>query len=311
MKTLIIGGTGHIGAFLTAMLREDGQRVVVVTSGRHPIPEAQRGVSYVQLEYSQALRDGTLQALLMEARPDAVVDILQGDIAGVYQACRQTNVAQLVACGSLWMFGRPAIVPTPAVTQSPCLFAGYQRRYDAMLATLATATVEGMVAFTGIMPPNICGPGKIPLEGMGGRALEVHRAHQRGDEVTLPEPGTTLIGPCDAEDVARGFFCALKHPEGAGEIYNVGAAYALTARQFIASYAAIYGVDIPIRYVAPSCYVEEISPDLGANYHFLEHMCPDISRITGRLYYRPKYTPEAAMERAVRWMYEQRLLSEQ
>ena len=78
--------------------------------------------------------------------------------------------------------------------------------------------------------------------------------------------------------------------------------------EHLAKNAAIYGVDIPIRYVAPASYIADVSPDPGANYHFLEHMCPDISRITERLDYHPRFTPEAAMERAVRWMYEQKLV---
>jgi nucleoside-diphosphate-sugar epimerase len=109
--------------------------------------------------------------------------------------------------------------------------------------------------------------------------------------------------------VARGFFCAIKNREAAsGEIFNVGSAYALTAEKFIQTYAGIYGTTIPIRLVPPEKYANEIMPDPGANFHFLEHMCPDISKISSRLEYRPRYTPEQTMERAVRWMVDQELL---
>lgn len=144
---------------------------------------------------------------------------------------------------------------------------------------------------------------------MGGRDLDVHRAHQAGRPVVLPFPGTTLIGPCDAEDVARGFHCAIRNPSAAaGEMFNVGSAYALTAEQFIRTYADIYGVTIPIRYVSPETYLREVNPDLGANFHFLEHMCPDLTKITTRLGYRPAYTPEQTMARAVEWMIRTNLL---
>jgi len=237
-----------------------------------------------------------------------VVDILQGDIGAVYSASREAGVSHVVACGSLWMFGRPKVVPTPEVAQTECPFPNYWQRYSELRQTIALSQQEGL-AFSAIMPPNICGPGKIPLEGMGGRSLEVHQAHQRGEEVTLPYPGTNLIGPCDAEDVARGFFCAVKDREkAAGEIFNVGSAYALTAERFIATYGEIYNTTIPIRYVSAQTYITEISPDIGAHFHLVEHMCPDISKISSRLGYHPKYTPEEAMERAVRWMFDMELL---
>lgn len=310
MKILIIGGTGHIGANLTRMLVQDGDDVTVMSSGRTPIPEGDcyNRVKYIAMEYSESLQDGSFPAMLNDERPAVVVDILQSDLGAVYTASRKAGVSHLIACGSIWMFGRPKVVPTPEVMQTECPFAGYRGRYSELLQTLDLSKKEGL-AFTAIMPPNICGPVKIPLDGMGGRSLEVHQAHQRGEELPLPYPGTNLIGPCDAEDVAYGFFCAVKNRESAaGEIFNVGSAYALTVERFIATYSQIYKTAIPVRYVSAETYVAEVSPELGANFHFLEHMCPDISKISSRLGYHPRYTPEETMERGVRWMFDMGLL---
>jgi nucleoside-diphosphate-sugar epimerase len=303
MKILIIGGSGHIGRFLTPLLARDGHEVLVMSSGKTPLPE---GVAarVVALRYHESLADGSCAALLEAERPEVVVDILQGDTDTVYEACRQAGVAHLVNCGSVWMWGRPKVVPTPDLPQTECPFEGYRRRLAVLQRAVARSGSEGLVV-SGIMPPNICGPGKIPLDGQGGRSLAVHEAHRRGEEVVLPYPGTNLVGPCDAEDVARGFYCAINHREqAAGELFNVGSAYALTAEKFIATYGEIYGVKIPIRYVPPELFETEIMPESGANFHFLEHMCPDLTKITTRLAYRPAYTPEQTMERAVRWMFE-------
>jgi nucleoside-diphosphate-sugar epimerase len=310
MKILVIGGTGHIGAFLTRMLVEDGHQVAVASSGRTPVPveNADLAVKYHVRSYHESMADGSFASLLQEERPEVVVDILQGDSDSVYEACRQAGVAHLVNCGSVWMWGRPKVVPTPEIPQTECPFEGYKRRLADMQQVIARSG-QGGLAVTGIMPPNICGPRKIPLDGQGGRSLQVHEAHRRGEEVVLPYPGTNLIGPCDAEDVARGFFCAIGHREqAAGEIFNVGSAYALTAEKFIATYGEIYGVTIPIRYVSPETFETEIMPEAGANFHFLEHMCPDLTKIRERLGYRPAYTPEETMERAVRWMFDAGLL---
>lgn len=311
MKVAIIGGTGHIGSFLTEMLADYGWDVVVVSSGRTPshtgdLPGRAR---LVKMNYPGMVADGSFAAMLREEKADAVVDLLQDDTQGVYDAARSAGVGQIVICGSVWMFGRAKVVPTPEVTQTVCEFDGYRARYAEMCRMIAQSKRD-CYPLNAVMPPNICGPGKIPLDGMGDRSLELHEAHRRGERVILPFPGTNLVGPCDAEDVARGFFCSLKNPAGAaGEIFNVGSAYALTAEKFIQVYGEIYGISIPIEYVTPEKYLAEVLPDRGANYHFLEHMCPDISKISSHIGYQPRYTPEQTMERAVKWMFDEGLMN--
>jgi nucleoside-diphosphate-sugar epimerase len=305
MRVCIIGGTGHTGKNLTTMLVEAGHDVTVVSSGRTPVPDGGvwPSVRKVQLVYGSAGWTDTIRDL----QPEVIVDILQGASPELYEALRDI-CEHFVLCGSVWMFGLPRVVPTPAETQAPCPSEGYARRYEQMLATKARAAAEGR-ALTAIMCPNICGPYKIPLEGKGGRSIDVHRAHQRGEPVILPEPGNCLIGPCDAQDTARGFFCAVENREAAADqIFNVGSAYALTALQFIETYADIYGVNIPVEFVSWERFETDVLPDRGANWHFRANMCPDISPISEKIGYRPAYTPEQAMERAVKWMIDEKLL---
>lgn len=304
MRICIIGGTGHIGKFLTPMLAEAGHQVTVVTSGRTALPAAGAWTSVRAVTQAYGV-PGWTDAIRAQ-RPEVVIDILQGDSPGLYAAVKDT-CGHLLVCGSLWMFGLPRVVPTPEVTQAPCLFPGYARRYQQMQETRDRAGADG-IAFTAIMPPNICGPGKIPLDGHGGRSADVHRAHRRGETVILADPGNVLIGPCDAEDIARGFFCAVQNrAAAAGRLFNVGSAYALTALQFIETYGAIYSVRIPVELVSWERFAGEVMPDLGAHWHFQANMCPDTTALR-RLGYVPAYTPEQTMERAVRWMLDTHVL---
>ena len=301
MNVCVIGGTGHIGKNLTEMLLDDGCRVTLITSGRTAVPTAGKWGSVAVVRQAYRRGDPAWAECLRQVAPEVLIDILGADAPATYEAvkgfCRH-----LIVCGSVWMFGEPRVVPTPDETQNPCEFDGYTLRYEEMQATRDRAGRDG-IPFSAVMPPNICGPGKIPLDGMGGRSAAVHQSHQRGEPVSLPEPGQTLIGPCDAWDVAQGFFLAMQHREAAaGEIFNVGSAYALTARQFIETYGRIYGVEIPIEWCSWAEYAGRISPDPGAHYHFKAHMCPDLSKIRSKLGYVPRYTPEQTMERAVDWM---------
>ncbi|UCH34374.1 MAG: NAD(P)-dependent oxidoreductase [Armatimonadota bacterium] len=307
MKVCVIGGSGHIGQNLVRMLVREGCEVIVVSRGQTPIPSGGvwDKVRAVTCDYRRG--DEEWAKCVRDIGAEVMIDIPGTDVPGTYAAVRGL-CAHFIACGSVWMFGEPQVVPTPEETQTPCPFEGYAVRYRELLDTRERARGEG-VAFTAIMPPNICGPGKIPLEGRGGRSIEVHQSHQRGEPVPLPEPGQTLIGPCDAEDVAQGFFLAAQQREAAaGEIFNVGSRYALTALRLIETYGEIYGVEIPIEWHSWEEYSTDILPDLGSNFHFKAHMCPDLSKITSRLGYAPRHTPEETLARAVGWMRDTGLL---
>ena len=303
MRVIVVGGTGHIGSALIPQLVEAGHEVKVATRGRRPKPAGKPWESVELL----ALPAQDAPAFLAGQPCDVLVDIVQDQATAIYEAMRG-KCRHFIWCGSLWMLGPPAVVPTPEVRFGPALTEGYQRRMDELVELQGRARDDG-AAFTAILPPNICGPGKVPLELRGGRDVEVHRAHARGEPVTLFEGCNTLLGPCDAEDVAQGFRLALSNPQGAaGEMFNVGAPYALTAPQLARVFSQIHGVDIPIRWVSCSKFFDEVLPDPGANNHFLYHMCPDISKARSKLSYQPRYTPEQTMARAVEWMRRQRLL---
>jgi nucleoside-diphosphate-sugar epimerase len=304
VRICVIGGSGHIGKNLVEMLVGDGFEVAIVTRGHTPIPSTApwEKVQVTRHEYRRG--DPEWARCLKAIGAQVVVDIPGADVPATYDAAKGA-CEHFIACGSVWMFGEPKVVPTPEEAQSPCPFEGYAVRYRELLETRSRASADG-IAFTAIMPPNICGPGKVPLEARGGRSLEVHAAHRRGEPVPLPEPGQTLIGPCDAEDVARAFFLAVHQRQAAaGEIFNVGARYALTALQFVQTYAEIYGVNIPVEWHSWQEFATVISPDLGTHFHFKAHMCPDLAKISARIGYAPYFTPQETMERAVAWMRDQ------
>ena len=309
MKILVIGGSGHIGKFLTPMLVERGDEVAVASRGTTPVPDTDAW-SKVDLRQATYARDDAVWGeFVAGVGAEAVIDIMGTDVPGTYEASARGGCKHLIACGSLWMFGPPRVVPTPPQRQNPCEFSGYALRYEEILATQKKASTGDGPVFSAIMPPNICGPYKIPLDCYGGRSAELHKAHMQGRPVKLPAGCNTLIGPCDAEDIAWAFMLATEHRDAAaGEIFNVGSAYSLAAPQFVEAYGQIYGVEIPVEYVSQAEYYSAVLPDLGANYHFRSHMLPDISKLRSRLGYEPRHTPEQTLRRAVDWMRQQGMI---
>jgi nucleoside-diphosphate-sugar epimerase len=304
MRVVVLGGTGHVGRFMIPKLVEAGAQVIVVGSGRTP-PPTSKGWSKVKYILCNVQNAEDINKLKAET-PDVVID-MPGSVWKVYQELKSVS-KHVIACGSLWMYGEPRVIPTPEQTQNECLFDGYKHRYSEILELVEMSRRDG-VAFTAIMPPNISGPGKIPLECHGGRSLEIHKDHARGKEVVLPDGADVLIGPCDAEDIADCFVKAVyNRDKSAYQIFNVGSEYSLTATQFVQVYSNIYNSNISIKRMSWDEYISNISPCIGNWWHFKVHMCPDISKAKRLLDFRPKYTPEQSLERAVVWMKEQGLI---
>jgi len=304
MKVLVIGGTGHVSRFTVPQLVEAGCEVIAAGSGRTPQPD---GGAWSQVKYIACKTgEGKDISPLLDAGPEVVIEMC-GHAWPTYQQMKG-RVEHFIACGSVWMFGEPKVAPTPDEPQNPCPFPDYARRFQHIQQMIEQSPADG-TAFTAIMPPNICGPGKVPLECMGGRSVDVHLSHAAGKEVMLPDGPEVLIGPCDAEDIARCFVqAALKRDRAAGHIFNVGSAFALTTTQLVNVFADIYNVKIPIHRVTWSDYIEKVNPDMGAWWHFKAHMCPDISKAMQLLDYQPHYTPAQTLARAVDWMREEKII---
>lgn len=309
MNVCIIGGTGHIGGHLVPMLLREKASVTAVVRGKTAVPEDDtwRGVRMFKAEYAAGNAQWPGRIRAAAAGADVLIDLLGIDLSATYDAVKDV-CPHVVACGSIWMLGNPRRVPCPAEAQREFWGDAYARRWRTIQDVLARSATGGPT-FTTILPPNICGPGKIPLEPRGGRSVDVHRELAAGKPVTLPDGADVLIGPCDAEDVAQAFFLATMNAEAAtGKIFNVGSAYALTATEFVETYAKIYGVPIEIRRVPWGTFASETVPDASALYHFEAHMCPDISPIRETLGCAPRHTPEQAMQRAVDWMRSRKLV---
>jgi len=305
MKILVIGGTGHLGANIVEILCDQGHEVVAATRGNKGKP-THACIDKARLITLNSSDLDAVTALSEQEHFDVVVDI-PGTAWNVWQAFRD-KASHIVACGSLWMLGYPHVVPTPEQTQGYCPSAGYRARYEKIQEMLADSFTHKAV-FTAIFPPNICGPGKIPLDTLGGRDIEVHKANMRGEVVYLPNGPEVLLGPCDAYDLATLFTLAINNrTAAAGQIFNGGSEYALTATEFVNTLAEIHGVEIPIAYVPWDEYQKKISPDVGYWWHFYAHMCPDISKARTLLGYKPRYTPQETLARAVQWMKDNELL---
>jgi nucleoside-diphosphate-sugar epimerase len=78
MRVVVIGGTGHIGTFLTPRLLEAGHSVVNISrSRRTPYKEAAlwKYVEQLTLDRTAEEAAGTFGYKILQTRPDAVIDL--------------------------------------------------------------------------------------------------------------------------------------------------------------------------------------------------------------------------------------------
>ena len=304
MKILVTGGTGHMGTFLVPKLVAKGHDVYVGTRGttKPRNEELFKGATFITCDVSD--KESVLG--LKEYGFDTIVDF-PGAAYRIWELLGD-DVSHIVACGSLWMYGYPHVVPTPEETQDECLFGGYKARYEQLLEMTKEDNGKKAVV-TGVMIPNVCGPGKVPIDQYGYRSIDNHRDMQSGKTVYVPDGPECLIGPCDADDIAGFFVLAIENREqAANQLFILGTTYSLLIRDFVKTYGEIYGVKIPIEKVSWEKYTTEINSEIGAWWHFYAHMLPDISKAKTLLGYEPKFTPEQTMRRAVEWMKEEGML---
>ena len=55
-----------------------------------------------------------------------------------------------------------------------------------------------------------------------------------------------------------------------------------------------------MNWVAFDTYYHQVLPDLGAHFHFRNHMQPSIAKLRAALGYDPQFTPEQTLARARR-----------
>ena len=117
MRIVVIGGTGHIGTYLVPELVQRGHEVIVLSRGERT-PYQDSG-AWRQVELQQADRNaedaaGTFGQRVRDLQADVVIDLIcfTEDSARQLAEALRGEVAHLLHCGTIWVHGPSAVVPT-------------------------------------------------------------------------------------------------------------------------------------------------------------------------------------------------------
>ncbi|HXJ38893.1 MAG TPA: NAD-dependent epimerase/dehydratase family protein, partial [Bryobacteraceae bacterium] len=254
MRVTVIGGSGHIGTYLTPRLVEAGYEVVCVSRGqRQPYQPhgAWRKVEQVVIDRPSEEADVAFGRKIAEIGADAVIDLTCFTLESAQQmvAALRGRVGHFLHCGTIWVHGPSVVVPTTeAQPRRP--FGDYGLRKAAIEDYLLREARRNGFPATILHPGHMVGPGWTPLNPTGNFDPEIYFRLADGREVVLPNIGRETVHHVHADDVAQAFEKALGCRAAAlGESFHVVSPAAVTLLGYAETVASWFGREANLKFL--------------------------------------------------------------
>jgi nucleoside-diphosphate-sugar epimerase len=305
VRVVVIGGTGHIGSYLTPRLFEAGHAVVCVSRGeKTPYREhaAWAQVKHSRLDRAVEEKAGTFGERIASLDAEAVIDLtcyVPESALQLVQALRG-RIKHFLHCGTIWVNGHSVEVPTTEdAVRAP--FGDYGIRKRAIEEYLLREA-EGRFPVTILHPGHLVGPGWAPINPQGNFNAEVFDMLGAGREITLPNLGMETVHHVHADDVAQAFELALARREHAvGEAFHVVSPRALTLRGYAERMAAWLGQPAMLKFLPYEEWKAGVSErDARVTFDHIAHSpnC-SIDKARRMLGYVPRYSSLEAVQESV------------
>ncbi|MGW1340387.1 NAD-dependent epimerase/dehydratase family protein [Kribbella sp. NPDC002412] len=311
MRTVVVGGTGHIGTYLVPELVRLGHEVVVLSRGeRSPYQSDGAWNRVEQISVDRAAEDaaGTFGTRVAELRPDVVIDLIcfTEDSARQLAEAVRGKVQHLLHCGTIWVHGPSELVPTREdAPRRP--FGDYGIQKAAIERYLLDRAHRDGLPVTLIHPGHISGPGWTPINPAANLDLGVFEKLAHGDELVLPNLGLETVQHVHAADVAGMFLAALRNRSVAvGESFHAVAEGAMTLRGYAAGVATWFGQEARLAFLPWDEWRRTVSEnDAAATYDHIAHSphC-SMEKAARLLGFRPRYSALDAALSGVGWLVE-------
>jgi nucleoside-diphosphate-sugar epimerase len=311
MRTVVIGGTGHIGTYLVPELVRLGHDVVVLSRGeRSPYQSSGAWNRIEQLHVDRDAEDaaGTFAKRVTELRPDVVIDLIcfTEDSARQLAEAMHGKVQHLLHCGTIWVHGPSTMVPTREdAPRRP--FGEYGIQKAAIESYLLDRARRDGLPVTVIHPGHISGPGWTPINPAGNLDLGVFETLARGHDLLLPNLGLETLHHVHAADVAGVFLAALANRSVTiGESFHAVADGAMTLRGYAEGVAAWFGQEAQLGFLPFGQWADRVSEqDAEATRDHIMHSphC-SMEKAARLLGFRPRYSALEATLEAIGWLVE-------
>lgn len=313
VRTVVVGGSGHIGTYLVPRLVRAGHEVINVSRGTRcaytAAPEWE-SVRQVTADREHEDREGRFGRRIAELEPDVVVDLVCFTIesaTALVEALRG-NAGHLLHCGSIWRYGVSRKLPMSEHEDcADAPFGEYGIQKQRIARMLKRETAAGGLDTTSLHPGHIVGPGWHPIGPLGNLDPAVWHALSAGATLRIPGIGAELMHHVHADDVAQAFEHAVaRRAQAAGEDFNIVAPSALNVRGYAETAAAWFGETARLETVGWERFRESTTPEHAqASWeHLVRSHCASIAKAAALLDYAPRYEPEQAILESVQWLIE-------
>jgi nucleoside-diphosphate-sugar epimerase len=250
MRVTVIGGSGHIGTYLTPRLVEAGHNVVCVSrSQRQPyLPHiAWQQVEHCTIDRAAANFGATILAL----KPDVVIDLICYTLESAQSLVETLNdrVQQFLHCGTVWIHGHGVELPvTEEQPRRP--ISEYGRQKAAIEEYLLREYRQNGFPATLLHPGHLVGIGWMPLNPAANFNPQVFADLASGNEIVLPNIGRETLHHVHADDVAQAFVQAIERwPNAVGNSFHICSPAAVSMIGYAEAVASWYGQELCVRFL--------------------------------------------------------------
>ncbi|MGO9412295.1 MAG: NAD-dependent epimerase/dehydratase family protein [Spirochaetia bacterium] len=311
MKTVVIGGTGHIGTFLVPRLLQAGHEVICLSRGQRSPYEDQgiwKEARREKVDRAAEDKAGTFGARVAALRADVVIDLICYTEESARQIVQgiEGKTGLYLCCGTIWVHGPSVSVPTTeSEPRKP--FGEYGIGKAAMESWLLSHAHETGFPAAVLHPGHIVGRGWVPLNPAGNFNPTVFETLARGGRLALPNLGLETVHHVHADDVAQAFCKAIERRSTAvGESFHVVSPAAVSLRGYAERVAQWFGAKAQLDFLPWEQWrVTESPEDAAATWDHIAHSpCCSIEKARKLLGYQPRYESLPAVFESLEWLTE-------
>jgi nucleoside-diphosphate-sugar epimerase len=306
MRIAIIGGTGHIGSFLTPRLWDAGHEVICVSRGvKEPYQRhaAWQAIEQVVVDRAAAEADRSFGERIAKLSAEVVIDLTCYRLESAQHLVEalRGRVGHFLHCGTIWVHGPSVEVPTTESAPRTA-FGDYGQRKAAIEAYLLSLSE---LPVTILHPGHLVGPGWAPINPAGNFNLEVFSILLQGRPIPLPNIGMETVHHVHVDDVAQCFVKAIERRGAAvGESFHVVSPAALTLRGYAERVSAWFGRSAKLEFLPWEEWRQGATErDAAVTWDHIAHSpnC-SIAKARTQLGYEPRYSSLEAVRESLTWL---------
>jgi len=302
MKILLFGGSGWLGHNIALNLASKGYDLTIVTRGRKQT--FQQEIANLKTITADKGDEAAMKQIF-ETAYTHVIDTVPSEKSIELIHKYAVHLQHYLHCSSTGGYAPLPFVPcnetAPYKGFAPGTGWDKKRIVDNQVMELFR---ESGFPTTVIRPCYITGPGKLPMDNLGGRRTDFIADIIAEKTLDLPNDGKALLHPIHVRDLANSFYLSLVHPDASiGQIYNIGLSHAFSLNDYLALTASVFNKKPMIHYMSVEAMLEKYGDTINpTGLRFLaEHMCFTIDKAVRDLEYRPSCTPEEAVIETALW----------